>query len=1135
MLNEKKYFPGGSGNFDDAPFALGPNDWINMENCRIGSTDAGEVGTVESIGSTLLIPKFEPVLNELYIIGHAVDEAANRFCYFLWSSISVQNRILCYDKNDDTVYTVLEDLQVTGGLNFDKNSLIHSARIINGLLYWTDNLNQPRRINIDAGIKLNNPTYVTGVAPYENPLSQEVITIIRKPPVYPLAISKQTDATIDTNLIKNNAFRFSYRYIYRDGEISTLAPHSLIANYNYSGETFNSIIITVDLEEVIEQDVEKVELVVFYVLGEQPFVIKTWDKANSTEAQEIEDHNTGVSALMFEFANDSIGEALDSAYGVKPFDSVPLLSESLEQATNRLFLSRNLLGYDTPLSSSLTAEVVSTEDSFVVGQWFYQIVNYSTSPFNINYYFIYFSTDIDGTHPAGYYDLTTSPLTYNTLNYPLAPIGLPIFLDLADLSHIATDVAGIQSYITANDSTWHPTPGTRTFFGNGISFFTVTVITTGTPTNVTLLKTDSNYRLGVVFYDQYLRQSGVVRGPLITTPDRGYSDILSFDYGIQWNLATGAQPAEIPDWAYYYSIVMTKSLRTSYFVQALTSSIVYATKDVDGNYEFTSLTYDDTNAGIAVKTDILVGYGMGYTFQENDQIKIYLSSGTIHTLAVIDQSGDWVIGELKDLGSLVGISALFEIFTPRPQSAAELFYEVGTINEITNPGESTREYSDTEGVLPGDIYLLTRDGTPDYVTEAMSPSTTIWQNWFTSHARIQIIDRIGQQQKETSIKWSNTFIPGTITNGLSTFDALDEKILPGEMGPLRKLQITSKVQNEPGAVMLAICEDETASLYLGEQQLVASATNAFIATSTNVIGTVNILKGSFGTTNPESVTSFRGNVFWVDVQNGKVIQYSLNGLFPVSNYKMTRYWKLFCEQYASMSAAQIEALGSRPFIFTAVDPHHWELLITVPKTLAVPPKGYLPDYPSMIYPFDIWDGQSKTLVYKLNREPNFWQGAYSFTPQQFIPFQNDLYSCDKDDLYIHNQFSSYNQFYGVQYKSRIMFVANQQPNRPKSYNNQSLESNMVATLAYFYNELPIQQASDLVDFDYDLKEGVYYAIIYRNKLIPTATGMTTAGLLTAEKMRGIAMFCLLEFTVSTIALELRFVNIGYSLSRGHTT
>ena len=151
-------------------------------------------------------------------------------------------------------------------------------------------------------------------------------------------------------------------------------------------------------------------------------------------------------------------------------------------------------------------------------------------------------------------------------------------------------------------------------------------------------------------------------------------------------------------------------------------------------------------------------------------------------------------------------------------------------------------------------------------------------------------------KKKNAIQWSETLVEGTSTNGMSTFDALNEKILPVSMGALRKLQQTSKVQQQ-GNVMLAIGEEETASLYLGEVQLVGSDTNSTLAYAPNVIGTVNILKGNFGTSNPESVVEYRGHVYWLDAHNGRVIQYSVNGLFPISNFKMIRFWKLWCDKF----------------------------------------------------------------------------------------------------------------------------------------------------------------------------------------------------------------------------------------------
>lgn len=1135
MEYEKKYFGNGTGNFDDADFILQPNQWVNMENCRVGSTDKGVVGTVESVGSSILLSEPEPSITFVQI--GAVDYPEQRqILYFLKNLHGPWDRIVCYDIAADTFYNVLFSAQVTGGLNFDKNSLIHSARIVNGLLYWTDNLNQPRRINIKAGINMNQPGTYPDVEAYTAPVAAELITIIRKPPGLPLQFVKITDVDIDTNLIKNNAFRFSYRLTYREGELSTLAPHSLLAPYNFIDDEYNAILVIVPSAQKIDQDVQKVELVVFYADGGNAFIIKTWDKASAADAQEIEDHNDGVQPLEFVFANDSVGEALDAAYRVKPFDSVPLLSEALEQATNRIFLGRNLLGYDTPLVSSLAISVYeyTPGGGSVTGNWIIMSANvsYPDPPPDdfilYDFYFAYFAVPVDGDHPAGLYIKSSGT--------DVTP--LPTNIDINDYDYVGSSVDDAYDWVNNIGVNWTPEPGYIGIFliGPDDTGLDVDTSSSGITSGITILKSDSPYGVAVVFYDQYMRQCGVTQGLKIRTPDREYSTSSVYDYGIQWNLDIGAQPDEIPDWAYFYMPVLTKSLRTSFFVQARAGDIVYATKDSDGNYLFTSTTFAVSNAGVALKLDILEGYGMGYVFNEGDVIKVYLESDpTVYSLAVIGQASNWVIAENKDLGDLAAANAFFELYTPTPQTANSTYYETGIMYSVLEPGTNARRYSITQNVLPGDVYLISRGDSPGYITENMSPNDTFWRNWFTNAGRPQIVDKIGQQYKETSIKWSNTFIPGTITNGLSSFDALDEKILPGELGPLRKLQITSKVNNEQGAVMLGICETETASMYLGETQLVGSAANAFVAQSTNVIGTVNILKGSFGTINPESVIEFRGNVFWLDVLNGKIIQYSLNGLFPISNYKMTRYWKSFCDQYNSMTREEIEALGSRPFVFTTVDPHHWELLISVPKLLEVPPLGYLPDMPDIVYPFDIWDGQAKTLVYKLNIEPNFWQGAYNFSVDGFVTVQNKLYSFKNGLLWQHNDTNSYGTIHDEYHKSRIMFVSNQVPSRPKVYNNVSVEANLLPTLTYFMSLQPFQQVSNLMDFDWENKEGILYSQIYRNVLTPSATGLVPNALVVGEKMRTYALRVMLEFSPDSTPMELRFVNLGYSISLGHKT
>jgi hypothetical protein len=115
-----------------------------------------------------------------------------------------------------------------------------------------------------------------------------------------------------------------------------------------------------------------------------------------------------------------------------------------------------------------------------------------------------------------------------------------------------------------------------------------------------------------------------------------------------------------------------------------------------------------------------------------------------------------------------------------------------------------------------------------------------------------------------------------------------------------------------------------------------------------------------------------------------------------------------------------------------------------------------------------------------------------------------------------------------------MFIANQQPERDKVYDNISVEANMTPTLTYFMSLSPNMQVSNLLDFDWQHKESVLYCQIYRNVLTPSATGLKPNALVTGEKMRTYAFRIMLEFTVGDLPLELRFATLGYQLSLGNS-
>jgi hypothetical protein len=1140
-LREKKYLADQEKcglDTDSADFAVGPNQATNMENFRFGSTDKGVIGTLESIGGTALIPMPDGATNYI-TIGSVEDTENGLLVRFQYDNVGDEDRIEVYFKAINTVYIALTSSQVAEGLNFSKNSLIHSCRIINGMLYWVEGIsNQPRKINLYAGLKLNNPSFDTDIVPYPSILSFSEITVIKPPPGFSPNIQKAYDGTFVNNFIGNDSFEAAFQYSYYDNEVSVVGSYSPASRLNDANDTSNYIAIQMDSLEVVPNTVRIVNLVIRYGNTNKAFIVKTWDKEVVSEALEISNQNSNISQLTYNFYNDIIGEAIPVDYVLKAADSVPIYAYALETAKNRLFLGNTIKGYDTPTTTSLEVALSTAGISGVTSivRNLIEVRAYIGVPGPSNDYkyagwFVYINTGIT----TGYYYLNGTEVTLVDTNFPF-PFSIPpptlaappTSTSPAGLTYAGATQAEVMDFIIP--------PGDS---NEGQVFYTRSnlITITGLTASVNnVFKSRSSYKIGIVFYDFAMRKCGVVtnEGLVATIPSRSYPYTNAVN-GIIWELDNTNALAEIPEWAYYYSVVRTLNQRTRFFVQSFDKAAKYATKDADGIYLFTTTTYNTNVAGIGIDTTALVAAGLGYVYTVGDIAIIIDTANNIFELPIIAQSGNYVVIKAADIGDLSTLEFVYELYTPYQSSVQEPFFEIGQMYQILNPTTSLRQYDVLTDVLGPDAYSLTRNYlTTTYYAEAMSPNDLFYQRWDNDGGKPNFITRLGQSVKGNFISWSNTFIPGTSINGLSTFEPLSETNVPEDNGAIQKLILTSKVQGE-GTIMLSIGV-ETASLYLGEVQITDSTgATQFFSGSQSVIGTINTLMGSFGTINPESVIAYRGYVFWFDANSGRYVQYAGNGLFAISNYQMTRFWKLFSDQYKSMTQSQIEALGSRPFIFSTVDPHHNELVIAIPKLLDVPPKGYLPDNTEEIYPFDIWDGQAKTIVYKIDANPPRWMGVFNWTPENFVTLQNQLFSSKDGQLYLHNDTSNYNLFYGTLYKSRIMPVSNIVPDTPKVYNNIAISANFIPTRVYLYTDFSYQQCTDLMDTDFRSIEGVYYSIFYRNKLEPTATGYRSDRLLTGDKMRGVTMNILIEFTINGFPAELKFINLGVLLSKGHAT
>jgi len=165
-----------------------PNgEYRDAFNISVGKSEDDDIGALETIKGNVLKTSFGLTNINIETIGYYSDEPNNRFIVFLTDyNDTNDNPTLPSSTNNCYIYEFTPanntpTLLVSGiFLNFSKSNPITGVDLIEDLLFFTDNRNQPRKINITKA--LSSSTYYTqesdiSVATY-NPY--EGISLINK-------------------------------------------------------------------------------------------------------------------------------------------------------------------------------------------------------------------------------------------------------------------------------------------------------------------------------------------------------------------------------------------------------------------------------------------------------------------------------------------------------------------------------------------------------------------------------------------------------------------------------------------------------------------------------------------------------------------------------------------------------------------------------------------------------------------------------------------------------------------------------------------------------------------------------------------------------------------------------------------
>jgi len=138
-----------------------PNgEYRDANNISVGRSEDSDVGALENVIGNSLITATNIGPANLSIIGTHVSDVNNIILVFLTTYVDsnidsptfspdTETHYICSYNSSTQAYTVL----VSGTfLNFSKTNRIIGINLIENLLFWTDNRNQPRKINIDLAV-----------------------------------------------------------------------------------------------------------------------------------------------------------------------------------------------------------------------------------------------------------------------------------------------------------------------------------------------------------------------------------------------------------------------------------------------------------------------------------------------------------------------------------------------------------------------------------------------------------------------------------------------------------------------------------------------------------------------------------------------------------------------------------------------------------------------------------------------------------------------------------------------------------------------------------------------------------------------------------------------------------------------
>ena len=190
MPEVKNIFVGAKMNKDLNPRMISNQEYIDARNAAIINSEGSDSGLLQNVSGNSELTNFGLFGTNLEIIGFYIDADSERIFAFMtdWTDSSpdkLSNFASYAAKNYICVFNTINNtgtVLVSGNfLNFSKTQPIIAVNLLEDLLFFTDNRNQPRKINVSTA--LSDQTYYT---------KEEHISVAKYYPWKPMRLTELT-------------------------------------------------------------------------------------------------------------------------------------------------------------------------------------------------------------------------------------------------------------------------------------------------------------------------------------------------------------------------------------------------------------------------------------------------------------------------------------------------------------------------------------------------------------------------------------------------------------------------------------------------------------------------------------------------------------------------------------------------------------------------------------------------------------------------------------------------------------------------------------------------------------------------------------------------------------------------------